>query len=312
VKEARAASPTADVFLKSLESEVQRRLARAKTRAGVDHLAEATAEFNRARLAYADLLAKGLRLRLGDAGPGWMDAAEWARTKREVEEALALLQYVRDPEERIETFNGALSLYLRSMAAALAAEARATLTILPGLSDDQKVSLAEVAKQGDAVSARAAEGDTHGAAAAFAVAEKVYRDLLPTFPKASVDVHVRTSIAAPSPLGAAAAVGAVPGAMGGGSATLVAPPPIRRMSARAISEAIRWNDLGVSVLVGLIAIALGMSLLWAGKLTWGSVGDLFTAFLWGLGLHQAGTATGPGGTTGLLGQLVGKERDAAA
>lgn len=312
VKDERAANPSADAFLKALEMEVQQRLAAAKDAAGADRLAEATARFDEARVAYADLLAKELQIRLGDACPPWMTQARWDATKQEVEDALRLMRTANTPDTRILAFEGALGLYLRSMAQALGDAAADTAKTRPGLSDEQKAALKDVSTQAGAVLARVAAGDAHGAAAGFAAAEKAYRDLLPTLPapKSSGAMMGGITTVAPVPaLGAATAVGGVPGALGGGSAVLMAPRPVRRLSTREIDRVVGIRDTAVSAVVGVIAIALGMSLLWAGKLAWGSVGDLFAAFFWGLGLHQAGT-TAAGGTTGLLGQLLGKEPDA--
>jgi hypothetical protein len=307
VEDARAANPTDDDFLTSLDAEVDERLTDAEDAAKADRLAVATAEFDRAREAYADLLARELQLRLGDAAPGWMKADDWTAVKKEVETALGLVPYAPTPEDRIARFNGALGLYLRSMAAAMAAQVVKDLK-RAGLSDAQKASLEAIAGQAQAVLARVAAKKVHDASTVFTAAEKAYRELIPDLPKPKGGLlGPGQPPAPPTPdLGAAAAVGGVPGAIGAGGAVLVAPAPIR-LGSRQIEATIREWDTWVSRIVAVIAVVVGVSLLWAGKLTWGSAGDLFTAFLWGLGLHQVGTA----GAGGLLGQLLGKESDAA-
>jgi len=56
---------------------------------------------------------------------------------------------------------------------------------------------------------------------------------------------------------------------------------------KAIEHKIHRRDIAIAVIVGLVAIALGVYLLWVENPTWGSVKDVFAALLWGLGLHQA-------------------------
>lgn len=314
VKDTRAASPTGDDFLKSLDAEVERRLADAKDAAKADRLAEAAAAFDRAREAYADLLTKELQIRLGEAAPGWMESSDWAAMKKEVELALALVPYAHTPEDRIARFNGALGLYLGSMAAEMKTAVEESLK-LEGLSEEHEDKLKEISSQAQAVVARVAAKDMDGASTKFTAAEKAYRELISELrkpkrdPSFSFDKHIAVgaSFRSTRELGAAAAVGGVPGAIGaGGGAVLVAPAPIRRLGSREIEAAIREWDKRISWIVAVIAVVVGMSVLYAGKLTWGSTGDLFTALLWGLGLHQVGTA----GAGGLLAQILGKESDA--
>lgn len=59
--------------------------------------------------------------------------------------------------------------------------------------------------------------------------------------------------------------------------------PLRRTGNRA-----RNADTAVAVLVALIAVVLGLQLLWVTNLAWGSSLDMITAFLWGLGLQPVG------------------------
>jgi hypothetical protein len=53
----------------------------------------------------------------------------------------------------------------------------------------------------------------------------------------------------------------------------------------------------------LMAVLLGLKLLWANDPTWGSANDLLTACLWGLGLHQVSGAA-IGSSQGLLDKFV--------
>jgi hypothetical protein len=62
-------------------------------------------------------------------------------------------------------------------------------------------------------------------------------------------------------------------------------------SVREIEKQITTRDWLITFGVGVAAVVLGVFLLWVDNLTWGSVKDMITAVLWGLGLHQiAGNA----------------------
>ncbi len=74
---------------------------------------------------------------------------------------------------------------------------------------------------------------------------------------------------------------------------------------RAIEQKINGRDGWIALIVAIIAIVLGVFLLWIGNLTWGSGKDMLAAFLWGLGLHQAaGNAIGAKLDLGALGEQV--------
>jgi len=288
---ARAAHPADDAFLKSVETEVEQALARATRLAGEARLDEAAAEYDRARVSYADLLAGGLHTRLGQPAPAWLlPATRWNEIKAEVQAALALMTSARTPDARINAFEGAHGLYLRTLAAELGKAAARVAAARPDLSAEQKAPLAGVGDQANKVLGMVARRDLNGAAAEYASAETAYRAAVAALPAVPGQLGGTTASAAP-PAGGPTAVGGLPGALAGGTARLVEPPPIRRATAGQLGDAVRWRDLLLSLAVGVLAAILGMSLLWAGHLTWGSAGDMFAALLWGLGLHQAGTGT---------------------
>ena len=77
--------------------------------------------------------------------------------------------------------------------------------------------------------------------------------------------------------------------------------------ARVVSRQIMTYDLIIAGIALLLATFLGITLLYQGNYTWGSVGDYFTAILWGLGLHQATGAAFKGSGVGIgdaLSQLL--------
>jgi hypothetical protein len=304
VKEERAAHPTNDPFLASMDAEVQQRLADAAAAARSGNLARAAAGYDEARTAFADLLARELQLRLGQPAPVWLEPAErWADLKRDVQGALSLVSTGRTPEARILAFQGAHGLYLREMGSALIAAMDAKLARTPNLTDEKKTALAALRAQAELTLARVAARDLHGAAAAFAAADRGYRDLLPQLVAAGGPMGGAGATAiAPSPLGELAAFAGVPRLLARGPVVLAQATPVRRLTAAQLGAHIARRDVHISILVAIAALVLGISLLWAGKLVWGSAGDMLAAFLWGLGLHQAGTSTARG-TLGLLDQI---------
>lgn len=57
---------------------------------------------------------------------------------------------------------------------------------------------------------------------------------------------------------------------------------------------IRIGDLGRLLLVIIVAVFLGLNLLWINNPTWGGWADYLIVILWGLGLHQVAGAAFPG------------------
>jgi hypothetical protein len=55
-----------------------------------------------------------------------------------------------------------------------------------------------------------------------------------------------------------------------------------------LSKRIAANDTLVLVVLMVVAVLLGLTLLWARGEAWGGFEDYLTAFLWGFGLHQVG------------------------
>lgn len=78
-----------------------------------------------------------------------------------------------------------------------------------------------------------------------------------------------------------------------------APNPLRKTGLRA-----KYVDFLVTAIVGVIAVVLGLQLLWVDQLAWGTPYDLIVAFLWGLGLHPVG-GTVFGGLQGLRDKITG-------
>jgi hypothetical protein len=84
----------------------------------------------------------------------------------------------------------------------------------------------------------------------------------------------------------------IPGLTTSGWVEAAAPRPMRALQpVQQIENQIKARDRMITIVTGVIAVLLGVFLLWIDNMTWGSTKDMFVAILWGLGLHQiAGNA----------------------
>jgi hypothetical protein len=64
-----------------------------------------------------------------------------------------------------------------------------------------------------------------------------------------------------------------------------------RTPVEKIAWKLRLSDWIFDLVVLLIAVILGISVLWVTDATWGGVEDYIPAFLWGLGLHAVSAST---------------------
>ena len=48
----------------------------------------------------------------------------------------------------------------------------------------------------------------------------------------------------------------------------------------------RWYEVVLAVVTIVVGVAVGLVALYVGKPTWGSLGDILLALLWGAGLYQ--------------------------
>ena len=77
----------------------------------------------------------------------------------------------------------------------------------------------------------------------------------------------------------------------------------RKYTLSNLSSIFNLGQIIFNVILVFIALGLGLYVLWAGDLDWGSESDFLIAFLWGVGLH--GMASQAGGYKG-LDDLAGK------
>jgi hypothetical protein len=87
----------------------------------------------------------------------------------------------------------------------------------------------------------------------------------------------------------------------------VGPPTDRiRVTVADLDRQIGQGEQIVAAVAGVVAILLGLQLLWAPSPAWGSASDCIIAILWGLGLHQvAGAAMGQFSFDKVINSLTG-------
>lgn len=81
------------------------------------------------------------------------------------------------------------------------------------------------------------------------------------------------------------------------------PPVVTIPAEQDLTAELRRGERSVTFVLLVVALLLGLRLLYVNSMTWGQPLDLFLALLWGLGLHQVTAATVFGGIAGLRAQL---------
>ena len=274
---------------------------RAETEAKRMNLEQAGKLFDRARGLYASLLADDLIAGLDPALPprGFLDA-DWralveslrARVGRVADASLS------DPDSAVSQYNAAYSLLLRSLAEHLSTEISDTKASLVTTRWRGPSRLREFSDRLDSLEGELRAAMRQAGDLQFHAAGKAYTAVVQKFETLLSDLH--TASVTP-----AAALGATPAAnlqrppvaaTIPASLSMAALPPLlaQAAAARPTARALRFQKKLFSGIANgvilLVAVASGIQLLWVNNPTWGGWDDMFTALMWGLGLHQvAGT-----------------------
>jgi hypothetical protein len=84
------------------------------------------------------------------------------------------------------------------------------------------------------------------------------------------------------------------------------PSRIPGTSVANLQKRIKVGEAVVAWIAGILAVLLGIKLLWVAAPTWGAPSDWITAILWGFGLHQvSGAAMGQFDWTTMLTKVGG-------
>ena len=240
---------------------------------------------NNARLAYAGLLTNDLNEKLTlVVKPVSMNGAEWTALKSTFE---ANVQTVREASEgtaAVKAYEDVFAAYLNL----LIQVARATLKDVQPRVDaandaEWKAKLLEAGRSLDIAETRLRDRELPKAQESYNAARTILDEAVKKFPAPQ-----GMSVGAPKPT----ELSTVP-AMQRISAFTVADfaDPVERrhfewLQLSNIKTKLRRRDLLVTLIVGLVAVALGVYSIWVDNPSWGTAKDYFVALLWGLGVHQ--------------------------
>lgn len=283
-------------ILDAIRTKVEPAIARSAADVQAERFDAARAAFDEARGEYARLLAEDLRARLDSASvPSGFDAAQWQSLKSEVAARLDQVSIASDPEAALAAYHAAYTGYLQRLADALSGEVKERLAKLKAEADkfteeDQKgytADLNAIFKQLDGVARRLAAGKLTEAADEYQQAKDALARIDATLKAGGISMSVAASEATADALPA----GSIPGP--GGELPTVAVlerEPHARPTVESLTKQLRLYDFTVTVVIFLVAVTLGLYLLWINDPTWGGWGDWLTAVLWGLGLHRVANA----------------------
>ncbi|AGC43198.1 hypothetical protein MYSTI_01866 [Myxococcus stipitatus DSM 14675] len=249
---------------------------------------EARALFERARRTYLELLAQQLAAQLSATPPLGFTPPAWEELKKSVMGMLA------DAHDRASGLEVAFASYEQAHRNFLTRAVRALLDALPGLAKDVDKDTELGTQQKESLKARLNAQQTgledvlkDARAGHLREAAAKYAEMSDTLMELTSRVKVRGNNNKMSPLAV------------GGTAALAQPlfwvspgttfAPVSTQSVRLEKVAWRrdWIDVVVSVFLAVVAGLLGVMALWVHDLTWGGWTACVTAFLWGMGLHQA-------------------------
>lgn len=259
-------------------------------------LREAQQAFNAARGAYARLLADDLesRLKAVAAAPLGFDADSWSRLQTRMSEELAIVRGHEDAESSIAAYQSAFGFYLLTLLTALRRRAQQYVTLIT--QDKGRMTEAQFNDFSSRLAAASARVDESvrqvnakkfpAAAAGYDEAAKAVNEVADALRAGGLmgqAVNQQQAAAA-----AASQPGFVPEATGEARTPGVLPrEPRARTTVEELEARLRRNDILATLGVAVIAVGLGLQLLWADNAVWGTWRDRLTAVLWGLGLHQA-------------------------
>jgi hypothetical protein len=268
--------------------------------------AEAAAELERGWGALTVKLLTSFRKQVADAPKPatFADLAPWTAFKNPILLKLDAALKIQDPAQQMAAYREALGLWIAGLAESSATYLTQEIQVIRNtnaLTDAQKVQHAatagDIATAMQQAAADAKAGKLSAAQPAFNAAMSNLAALKNVLNGLGVQM---SSSANPLP----AAVGSSPGdAVSGRTVVSVDERRERRLPSRGFLRFLTTSiDLLVLAVTLVVAVLLGLQLLWQNNPIWGSANDYIVAFLWGLGLHQiSGTAFE--GVTGLAEKL---------
>ncbi len=297
---------SAETTRQKLNDEVLPKITQAESALTGNDLKSAQKHYGDSRLAYIRISADDLIERLPASAPHGFNDDNWNELKNSTIEKLSRVREAADAATAATAYQAAYTFYLRELAVKLRDRARfyraEVIEKHPGLSPEDKNKLTGLITESlsaiEGALQKISSGQLDEAAndylSATAKFEEVHNALQPgggdTMSAVSADV-----------LASAAALGGV-------STDFFELPfwqsifPREKLSlntAASTARRISRLDVAFAFVILLIAVLLGLKVLWSDNLTWGGIGDYFIAVFWGLGLHQVTSATAFEGFTAL-------------
>lgn len=248
--------------------------------ASLDHEqgVEARQHYERARQEYGALLIDDLlfRLETTDTPLGFSSPEKWKTSKDPLVVRLgaAKSKLTSDPEFAIREFQSVYALYLGVLID----------YALPVAKRGQQVAKAEQAELFRTVVSDLAEArnavDTQNLDLASTCYERARDNLKKAKDSPGMMSGTTAALAEALPGGAPAPASIEH------PATSIARLTLKLPTVRRLNWSVVLTETILSVAVFVVAVVLGLQLLWVNSLTWGGWGAYVAAFLWGLGLHQ--------------------------
>ena len=291
-----------------LSQEVDPELGKIKDLLEADQLEEARTAYEKARLAFVRILSDELTSSLPETAPQGFNAAEWQQLKQDVLNLLTQSAKATDPDEAKKTYLNAYAQYLRGLilklqAALKASQERVDLntSISPDDKKKHKESLTQASTKLTTALAKIDSEDMQGAAQDYEAARTILTQVDTELDQAG------GTLSLPGSEAVEAAPAAIPATIPGPLTLPFLGAFINRSRATTVTEVTRklgLLDLVFTAIILLIAVFLGLKLLWTDNATWGGWDAYLSAVLWGLGLHQVSGAAFEG-LQGLAAKLSG-------
>ena len=305
-----APGPQGEALRLTLTRQVEPIVADAQRLANDGKISEAAAVFEKARGAYAAALAGDLAATVTAAPmPQGFTAESWKQLKDQV---LQKLTAARDPKASPDSatrlYQDGYALYLRALIDALRAViARRKVhierhgSVLQEKKDSLTNGLSKLDEQLAGAWNKIAANQLREAAQDYEQARTAYGNINTDARAAKIeDMPMGGSGGGPAPeLGLGAAGATIPDFLAQLLGPLLPSREPRTKSVAAISQQIWIRDGIVALAIFVIAVVIGMQLLWTNNPTWGGWNDYLVAVLWGLGLHQI-SGSGFEGVSGLM------------
>ncbi len=274
--------------------EARRRLAQAQTALEGNRLSDAAGALTEARGLYSRALLDDLRSALAAGQPRGFSADEWTTARAEVERLIATAASDPDPQSTLRQYEAARGTYLSRLLEGLVRaidteKKRAAKALeLTQVKPDEYTGLAQRLTDATARAASArehvAKQELDAATTDYVSAEALVADVAARVAAVGGE---RLGARAPEAAGpfAPASLPEVAGDARGAEAPWLLGNVDLTRAKRIHFLRLGW-DTGVTAVIALLAVMIGLKMLWATDLTWGGIDDSLAAVLWGLGLHQ--------------------------